>query len=337
MSWLARLRNVFRADEVSEEIEREMAFHLAERTDELIAAGASPEAARREAERRFGSDLLQRDNTRDRDVLVWLETLLGDFRYGLRALRRSPVFGLAAILTLAIGIGANTAVFTLLHGLLLRSLPVTRPEELARIGLTNLGDGPPAPFIPYRMIQQLRREQRSFVDLSAWREQSVAVSDRDGMKRWHQVGLVSGNAFALLGAQPRLGRLIDESDDVPGGPAHGWPVVLSDGFWRDRFAAEVSGTFVQIVGVTPPAFHGLWPGVEPKLYLPMQFLTVLQGRDDLNSPAPTSVVWCAAIGRLKPGVSHAAAGVEMAASQGRLLHEFTPPDFLRNPGSKTLA
>src|SRR6266536_3408872 len=99
MSWLARLRNVFRADEVSEEIEREMAFHLAERTDELVAAGASPEAARREAERRFGSDLLQRDNTRDRDVLVWLETLLGDFRYGLRALRRSPVFCLAAILT----------------------------------------------------------------------------------------------------------------------------------------------------------------------------------------------------------------------------------------------
>src|SRR5438552_1579438 len=76
MSWLARLRNVFRADEVSEEIEREMAFHLAERTDELVAAGASPEAARREAERRFGSDLLQRDNTRDRDVLVWLQALL---------------------------------------------------------------------------------------------------------------------------------------------------------------------------------------------------------------------------------------------------------------------
>src|SRR5205807_6584455 len=114
--------------------------------------------------------------------------------------------------TLAIGIGANTAVFTLLHGLLLRSLPVARPEELARIGLTNLGDGPPAPIIPYRMIQQLRREQRPFVDLPPWRDQSVAVSDRDGMKRWHQAGLVSGNAFAVLGAQPRLGRLIDESD-----------------------------------------------------------------------------------------------------------------------------
>ncbi|PYQ04632.1 MAG: hypothetical protein DMF82_10195 [Acidobacteria bacterium] len=340
MSWLARLRNVFRPDAVSDEIDREMDFHLAERTDELVAAGASPETAGREARRRFGRYALQRENTRDRDVLVWLETLLADFRYGLRGLRRNPVFCLSAVLTLAIGIGANTAVFTLLHGLLLRSLPVARAEELARIGLTNLGDGPPAPIIPYQMIQQLRREQRSFIDLSAWREQSVAVSDRDGMKRWHQAGLVSGNAFALLGAQPRLGRLIDESDDVPGGPVHGWPVVVSDGFWKDRFGGdprvigtslEVSGTFVTIVGVTPPSFHGVWPGIEPKLYLPLQFLTVLQGRDDLNAPAPTSTVWCAAIGRLKPGVSHADANVEIGVSQTRLLREFTPPAFLQNP------
>ena len=298
MSWLVRLRNVFRADQVSDEIDREMVFHLAERVDELVAGGASPEEARREAERRFGSYLAQRENTRERDVLVWLETLLGDFRYGLRALRRSPVFCVAAILTVAIGIGANTAVFTLLHGLLLRGLPVPNPQDLARIGLINLGDGPPAPIIPFKMIQQLRREQRSFVDLSAWRQESVAVSDRDGMRRWHQAGLVSGNGFAVLGTQPGLGRLIDESDDVPGGPAHGWPVVVSNGFWRDRFGAdpraigtslEVSGTFVTIVGVTPPSFHGVWPGVEPKLYLPLQFLTVLQGRDDLNAPTPTPV------------------------------------------------
>jgi predicted permease len=340
MSWLARLRNVFRPDDVSDEIDREIAFHLAERTDELVAAGAAPEAARREAGRRFGSYVLQKENTHERDVLVWLETLLTDFRYGLRGLRRSPVFGLTAVLTLAIGIGANTAVFTLLHGLLLRSLPVSDPQELVRIGLTGLRDAPPRYVIPYRMIQQLRQEQRSFVDLSAWMDRSVTLPDQDGTLRQYQAALVSGNAFEVLGARPRLGRLINPSDDVRGGPSYGWPVVLSDGFWRDRFGAdsrvlgaslEVSGTFLTIVGVTPPSFHGVWPGVEPKLYLPMQFLTVLQrGRDDLNSPTPTSV-WCAAIGRLRPGVSHADANVEIGAYQQRLLREFTPPDFLRNP------
>jgi putative ABC transport system permease protein len=341
MSWLARLRNVFRADEVSKEIEREMAFHVAERTDELIAAGATPKAARREAERRFGSDLGQRDNTRDRDVLVWLETLLGDFRYGLRALRRSPVFAVASVLTLAIGIGANTAVFSLLHGLLLRSLPVPDPQDLARIGLTGIADAPPAFVLPYRMIQQLRREQRSFVDLSVWREGSITLPDPDGTLRHFQAALVSGNAFDVLAARPRRGRLINASDDVRGGPSYGWPVVLSDGFWRDRFGADprvlgtslvVSGTPVTIVGVAPPSFHGVWPGVEPQLYLPLNYLTVLQnGRDDLNSPTSESSVFCAVIGRLKPGVSHAAANVEIAAYQKRLLQEFAPKDFLRNP------
>ena len=341
MSWLARLRNVFRADEVSKEIEREMAFHLAERTDDLVGAGASPEVARREAERRFGSDLGQRDSTRDRDVLVWLETLLGDFRYGLRGLRRSPVFAVASVLTLAIGIGANTAVFSLLHGLLLRSLPVPDPQDLARIGLTGIADAPPAFVLPYKMIQQLRQEQRSFVDLSVWREASITLPDPDRTLRHYEAALVSGNAFDVLGARPRLGRLINASDDVRGGPSYGWPVVLSDGFWRDRFGADprvlgtslvASGTPVTIVGVAPPSFHGVWPGVEPRLYLPLNFLTVLQGgRDDLNSPTAESSVFSAAIGRLKPGVSHAAANVEIAAYQKRLLQEFAPKDFLRNP------
>ncbi|MPY88948.1 MAG: FtsX-like permease family protein [Luteitalea sp.] len=341
MSWFARLRNVFRADKVSDEIDREMAFHLAERADDLVDAGVPPDEARREARRRFGSYVLQKENTRDRDILVWLETLFVDFRYGLRGLRRNPVFGLTTVLTLAIGIGANTAVFTLLYGLLLRSLPVAAPQELARIGLVNITDpyAGSASLIPYRMLQQLRQQQRSFVDISAWSTPgNVHVEDQDGTLRKHVTGLVSGNSFALLGLRPRLGRLITPSDDVPGGPAVGWPVVLSDSFWRDRFGGDpgiigaplkVSGTVVTIVGVTPASFHGVWPGVEPKLYLPMQFLTVLfADLDDLNSPR--SSVWCAAIGRLKPGVSFAEANAEVVTSQPRLLRDFSPPDFTRD-------
>lgn len=341
MSWFERFRNVFRSDAVSDEIDREMAFHLAERADDLEAAGVSRDEARREARRRFGSYALQKENTRDRDLLVWLDTLLADFRHGLRALRKNPVFGLTAVLTLAIGIGANTAVFTLLYGLLLRSLPAAVPQQLAHIGLISLSDAyyGSTSLIPYRMLQQLRREQRSFVDISAWDESTVVLEDEDGTLRRHEAGLVSGNSFELLGLQPRLGRLIAPSDDVPGGPATGWPAVLSDSFWRDQFGGdpriigaplEVSGTVVTIVGVTPRAFHGVWPGVEPDLYLPMQFLTVLAtDLESLDSPATS--VWCAAIGRLRPGVSLTEANAEVATYQPRLLRDSSDPGLTRNP------
>ncbi|MGH9160181.1 MAG: ADOP family duplicated permease [Vicinamibacteraceae bacterium] len=341
MSWFARFRNVFRSNAVSDEIDREMAFHLVERADDLVEAGASPDEARREARRRFGRYALQTENTRERDLLVWLDTLLADVRYGVRGLRRSPVFGVTAVLTLAIGIGANTAVFTLLYGLLLRSLPAAAPQDLAHIGLITLSDAysGSASLIPYRMLQQLRREQRSFVDISAWDASTVVLEHQDGTLRKHEAGLVSGNSFELLGLQPRLGRLIAPSDDIPGGPATGWPVVLSDGFWRDRFGGDpqiigaslkVSGTVVTVIGVTPRAFHGVWPGVEPDLYLPMQFLTVLAtGLDSLDSPAAS--VWSAAIGRLKPGVSLTEANAEVATYQPRLLRDFSPPSLTRDP------
>jgi predicted permease len=340
MSWLARLRNVFRTDRVSDEIEREMSFHLAERADELVAAGATPAEAEREARRRFGSYLLQKENTRERDVLVWLESLLGDFRYGLRALRRDPVFCLAAILTLAIGIGANTAVFSLLHGLLLRSLPVQSPQQLARLGVDGVAGQPPAFILPYRMIRQIQEESRSFADISVWRENNVTVPDADGTLRSYTAGLASGNAFPLLGVQPRLGRLLDVSDDVPGGPAHGWTVVISDGLWRDRFGADprvvgttfdISGKPATIVGVASRSFHGVWPGVEPRLYLPLNFMSVLQGREILHTADPAASAFCAAIARLRPGVSHAEALVELRANERRLFREFVPADMRSNP------
>jgi putative ABC transport system permease protein len=268
-----------------------------------------------------------------------LESWYRDFVLGFRGLRKSPVFCLTAILTLAIGIGANTAVFTLLYGLLLRSLPVTAPQQLARISLVNPGESRAMPFIRYQMLQQLRRQQSSFVDISAWTSTAVAVEDREGaLREYVSAGLVSGNSFELFGIRPYVGRLIASSDDVRGGPAAGWPVVLSYGFWKDRFGGnaqvigtplEIGNTVVTVVGVTPPSFQGVWPGVDPKLYLPIQYLPVLAGRDDLNSP--TSSTWCSAIGRLKPGVSFDAANAEIAVYQQQLLQEFSPAEYARQP------
>jgi predicted permease len=211
-------------------------------------------------------------------------------------------------------------------------------QQLARIGVVNATDPRPAAAVPYRMLQEFRREQHSFADISAWRNDSVTLDDQDGMLRLYTAGFVSGNSFELFGMAPHLGRLITPSDDVRGGPAEGWPVVLSYGFWTDHFGGDsgiigkpikVSNTAATVVGIAPRSFQGVWPGIDPKLYLPMQYLNVLTGQDNLNSP--TSFAFCAAIGRLKPGMSIEAANAEIAVREKELLNNFMPRDLLRTP------
>jgi predicted permease len=329
VSLFTRIRNIFRTDRISDEIDREITFHLDERADDLMAAGMRARDAKREARRRFGSVTLQKENTRDRDVLVWLETLLSDLRHGLRGLRRDPIFCLAAILTLAIAIGANTAVFTLLHGLLLRSLPVPSPQELVRIDHISLTEPRPNTPASHGIVQQLRRQQRSFVDISSWATMNTTIEDPDGTVRLYSSALVSGNGFELLGLQPRLGRLLTPADDARGGGAMGWAAVVSEGYWREVHGADprilgatlrVRGALVTIVGVTPAAFHGVYPGVEPKIYLPLQFLTVMTPRDLLNTPR--SPYGLATIARLKPGVSIEEATAELAVHLRPLVKDF---------------
>ena len=274
-----------------------------------------------------------------------LESWYRDFVLGLRALRRSPVFCLTAVLTLAIGIGANTAVFTLLHGLLLRGLPVEEPQQLVRINLVSAEFTTPGTRLPYRMVQHLRGGTQSLTDISSWEMSTVPIEDREGTLRQYQVGLVGGASFELMGMRPYFGRLLASSDDVRGGPADGWPVVLSYGFWRERMGGDrevvgktikVSGAIVTVVGVAPPNFHGVWPGFEPKLYFPFQFSTVLAGpanQDNLNSPE--AFVFCNAIGRLKPGVSAGEAHAEISAREKELLNEFVPARFKSLPFFRT--
>jgi predicted permease len=328
MSWLTRLVNVFRAGRVSDDIDRELAFHVAERADELIADGASPEAARLEARRRLGHLPTQRDNVRQRDVVVWLESFVADVRGGVRALVKQPIFAITTILTLAIGIGANTVVFTLLHGLLLRSLPVRAPQELVRINLALDADRAPG-GVDYGMLKRIDELDRSFAELSAWRNQSIAVSEPDGTLRTTEAALVTGNAFDLLGLRPRLGRLLTPTDDVPGGPRGGWPVVLSEGYWRERFGADPSAVGktirlsdqpITVVGVAPGAFHGAWPGIEPAMYLPLHYMSVV-ARRDVISPADSGV-GVSGLGRLKPGLSVADAQADLAVHERRLIEEF---------------
>jgi predicted permease len=268
------------------------------------------------------------------------DDLLGDLRFGLRMLRKNPVLALVAVLTLALGIGANTAIFTLLYGLVLRSLPAHNAGELVKVGIASRAEPEnEGQFMTYAMLLAFEKEQTSFQELSSWDADDVLMKDGEGLVQRYESGLVSGNAFGLLGLQPYRGRLLAPYDDVRGGPTGGWPVVLSYAFWQGFYGGAedivgkqmtISDTLITVVGVTPPEFKGVWPGEDVKMYLPLQFARVLTKRADalesIDRPYGVSV-----IGRLKPGVTLAHTNAELAQLQQGLLNQFIPERFRHGP------
>jgi hypothetical protein len=259
--WLAVLWKRIRHFREDRDLEDELRAHLAMLAEDHLESGLPPIEARRRARLQFGNTQVVVERIRDQEFATVLEGWYRDFVFGLRALRRSPVFCLTAILTLALGIGANTAVFTLLYGLLLRSLPVPDAHRLARISMVSSALTPATgSYIPYLMLRELQGQQRSFTDISAWIGNRISMEDVDGALRFQTADLVSGNAFEVLAMKPYMGRLIAPVDDVHGVPAMGWPVVLSYGFWKDRFGADpeiigqpikLSNAIATVVGVTP--------------------------------------------------------------------------------------
>lgn len=339
--WLGRRFSWLRHYRTDDDLGDELKAHLEMQEEEYAGRGVPADEARRRARLRLGSTPSVVENVRDQEFFTLLEGGWRDFMLGLRALRKSPVFSLAAILTLGIGIGANTAVFTLLYGLLLRSLPVRDAASLVRIGVASPAvDERQASQMPYHMLLQLRRQQNSFTDISGWAVGNVAIDTGDGSPRMLAGGLVGGNGFQVLGMNAYLGRLLTPADDVRGGPPEGWPVVLGYGFWNDSFGADpsvigrqikVSNTAFTVVGVAPPAFRGLWPGSDTKIYVPLHFLSVLAGRE---IDAAMSQVWCSTVGRLKPGVSLRRARAELATYDQALLLQFIPLEMRERPQVK---
>ena len=256
------------------------------------------------------------------------------------ALKRNPVFSVTAILTLALGIGANVAIFSFLYGLVLRSLPTRAPSELLELGFASTADtsGVRGTYVPYRMFERLQHELTSFDGISGWDRTRVLMEDEQGSLRLYDAGLVTGNAFEVIPIRPYIGRLIATFDDVRGGPAQGWPVVLGYGFWNDHYGKDrrivgkhvrISGALVTVIGVMPPDFRGVWPGTDIKMYLPVGFVKEVEKEDVLNDP--NSLFGVQAIGRLKPGVSGAKAAAELASVRRRMLAEFIPVKFQHLP------
>jgi predicted permease len=308
-------------------IVEELAQHLEDCYEALLNGGATPaEAERLTLAELSESDLLARELRRIEQQVKHEPIVPGtnsrsnviadfwqDLRYGARALLKNPGVAVVAVLSLALGIGANTAIFSLIDAVLLKMLPVERPEELYFI--QNVGTRRPeggAP--PYPCFERFRDHTQSFTGLAAFSGMDPRVKIDGQLEEWRGQR-VSGNCFSLLGVKAILGRTLSPADDaVPGkGGPDGWVAVISYNYWTRRFGRDprVIGKVVQlgnnpvtIIGVTEPEFHGLGPGRAFDVLLPMMTAGV-------ERLAEKEAWWFTAVGRLKPGVPLEQARVEL--------------------------
>ena len=233
MNWFTQ---VFARDRMEDDLREEIRQHLQEKVERLTAEGVSRDEAERMAKRDFGNVTLVEERSR----VVWMWPLIGslasDLKFAIRQLRKSPGFTITAVLTLALGIGANVAIFSILNALLLESLPVHDPDGLVHLAARNkvattlfgVSDAPINLNLP--VIEQIEQRSKSFDGIFGWTSYGFALQETQGT-RTLPGALVGGEAFRTLGLRPAAGRLLSAEDDRPGGGVGGWAAVLSYGFW----------------------------------------------------------------------------------------------------------
>jgi hypothetical protein len=319
MSWINRLLGSLRKNKLEDQLNNELQFHIEMRTQEFVAAGMQPEEARRQAARLFGNPLLQKERTRDMDTLAWLETLLQDLRHALHVLGRSPAFAVAAVLSLALGIGANTAIFSVFDTVLLRPLPVQKPGELVRFN--QVLPAQEMSEFTYPMFEKFRDHNSSFAGLIAYvgaRPFSVIIG---GQGEIANAEFISANCFSVLGLKVLAGRPLTPRDDrISDSP----PVaMISFAYWQRRFSSDatilgkqisIHGVPFVIVGITPPRFFGITVGSYPDITLPFATWERVAARpDDFQNRYG---YFLQIVGRLKPGVS-----VTQARAEAQVLYD----------------
>jgi putative ABC transport system permease protein len=338
MKWLRscmlRLGELFRKNRREDELSAEMESHLQFHIEDNLRAGMSPTEARREALLKLGGVEQTKEIYRHRRGLPALETLLQDLRYGARMLRKTPGFTLIAVTILALGIGSNTAVFSLIDALLLRSLAVPAPQELIHISFGppgNEGEGP----LSGPLLDRLRERQSAFNDIFSWTNAPMVLTE-NGVARPIQAAYATGSAFPTLKLQPRLGRLIDWRDDETNASSNGIAANISEAFWIEHFRGEadvlgktiiVNGFPATIVGVMPRSFNGITVDYAPQVVLPLAFDVVLHGASSARLQPDWR--WLFAMGRLKPGISLKQAQANIATVGGDVLNEALPVESQR--------
>jgi hypothetical protein len=327
----SRIRKTFRGDRHIAEIHEELRFHL----DMDTAEGRGL----REARIRLGHLTRIEEETRAMGIVEWLDSALQDARYGLRQLRKTPALVLAVVLSLTIGVGANTAIFSLIDAAILRPLPVKDPDSLRIVewlcqgfppGVNNINGGfkqlsagqARGTSVSAYLYRQLAREQRAF---ATW----IGIADPDyvaiaaGTSPAEQVKLqwVSANFFQGLGVSPVIGRPFRDEEDRVG---HEPVVIVSYRFWMSRFGNDspsltreirINNVPARIVGVTPPGFFGLRAGEWNDVYAPLAMRVAFQPAQGTSAPRGEDDTdwWVRQLGRLKPGVPESAARLQIAA------------------------
>ena len=323
-----RLSNFAAGRRADQRVREEMAEHLALQTEENLRAGMSPVEARRQAALKLGAAQAVREKYHAEGGLPLMETLLQDVRYGLRMLVKKPTFTIVAVLTLALGVGANTAIFSIVNAVLLRSLPYRDPDRLVRIFFNEPGVGLRDVKFSKPELDDLQTRAGVFEDVTPIFEGSENLT---GAKQPERVEAVNGSFsyFSMLGVIPQIGRLFGPQDFAPGFA----PVaVISDGLWRRAYGADpnvlgrtirIDGDPATIIGVLPRGFRHPGPTTSGDVEV---FGAGGFSADPFPPPMRGNRVLTSGIGRLKPGLTLAQAQARLTAMAAQLRHDF-PTDY----------
>jgi putative ABC transport system permease protein len=331
-----RLKALFRRRSLERELDDEVAFHLEQHAALEERAGVAREQARRSARLAFGSVDGAKEQSRDGRGVRPLEIAWRDCRYALRTLARTPSFTLVAVLSLTLGIGANTAMFQLLNALVLRPVPVVAaPDELVEVNLPERdltairGNTPRWPALTFPLWEALRDRQQAFTAMFAWADDRFNLAPA-GEARSAQGLWVTGGYFHTLGLTPAAGRLFTAADDRPGCGLPG--AVVSHDFWMRELRGDpraigrpvsVDGTPIDVIGVAPAGFDGLQIGQRFDVALPVCSLpSIRPGSTRLTSGTEW---WITATGRLKPGWTLERAQAHLSALAPSLFAASLPP------------
>ena len=332
MTWVRmfalRVAGLFRNHHREQDLEDELRAHIEMQTEENVRRGMPAEDARFAALRSFGGIEQAKESYREQWGLPLLESLGQDFRCGIRQLGRSPVFTLVAMATLALGIGANTAIFSVVYAVLLRPLPFPRSGQLVRVFEANDRAGVSGEGCTYQEFQEWQRQNHVFSGMAAVAAHELTLTGR-GDPTVVQVGDVTAAFFDVLGVSPLVGRAFEPADDLPGAAP---VVVISENIWRSRFSGDpslIGGSIdldkraFTVIGVMPASFRFsfLNEGKGRELWIPIMqdpFFGAMARKPALH--------FFTALARLKPGVSAAEGLAEMQAVGKRLWPQFRPGD-----------